>query len=139
MAPYFPPNDPDKFAIVQRVFGTGHIVKLLQGLEVEQREDAVNSIVYEASARVKDPVHGCAKDVHQLQKRIADLESQLAVKETELKHLQSEYDNLVLFLGTESIDSQFVEYPVDSTSQPREDGLNDKADPLMSCSLLWEE
>ncbi|GLJ17656.1 hypothetical protein SUGI_0307660 [Cryptomeria japonica] len=45
LAQYFPPDDPDKFAIVQRVFRTGHIGKLLQGLEVEQREDAVNVIL----------------------------------------------------------------------------------------------
>ncbi|GLJ17658.1 hypothetical protein SUGI_0307720 [Cryptomeria japonica] len=139
LAPYFPPDDPDKFAIVQRVFGTGHIIKLLQGLEAEKRADAVNSIVYEASARLKDPVHGCAKEIDQLQKQIAGLESQLAVKQAELKDMRSEYDNLVLLVGTASLDSQLVQYPTFSAPQPREDGMYDEVDPLLSWGLLWEE
>ncbi|KAH9330854.1 hypothetical protein KI387_002962, partial [Taxus chinensis] len=59
LAPHFPSNDPHKFAVVQSVFGTSHIVKLLQGINAEQRADAVDSMVYEATARVDDPVHGC--------------------------------------------------------------------------------
>ncbi|KAH9330862.1 hypothetical protein KI387_002970, partial [Taxus chinensis] len=34
LAPHFPPDHPEKFAVVRSVFGTKHIVKLLQ-LECE--------------------------------------------------------------------------------------------------------
>ena len=30
LAPYFPQNDPCKFLLVHRLFGYGHVVKLLQ-------------------------------------------------------------------------------------------------------------
>ncbi|KAE8695468.1 LOB domain-containing protein 4 [Hibiscus syriacus] len=52
-APYFPSDDPDKFAIVHKVFGTS------KELPVQQRADAVSSLVYEANARARDPVYGC--------------------------------------------------------------------------------
>ena len=56
LAPYFPPTDPHKFATAHRVFGASNIIKLLQDLPEEQRADAVSSMVYEAEARLRDPV-----------------------------------------------------------------------------------
>ncbi|KAH9330767.1 hypothetical protein KI387_002875, partial [Taxus chinensis] len=49
----------------------------------EQRADAVNSMVCEASARVQDPIHGITSAVHQMEKKIAELESQLAARQAE--------------------------------------------------------
>ncbi|KAL0884589.1 hypothetical protein Bca101_008570 [Brassica carinata] len=60
LAPYFPPTEPAKFSIAHRVFGASNIIKLLQELPESQRTDAVNSLVYEAEARIRDPVYGCA-------------------------------------------------------------------------------
>ncbi|KAK6156408.1 hypothetical protein DH2020_010656 [Rehmannia glutinosa] len=60
LAPYFPPTEPLKFTIAHRVFGASNIIKLLQELPEDQRADAVNSMVYEANARLRDPVYGCA-------------------------------------------------------------------------------
>ncbi|KAF7830916.1 LOB domain-containing protein 12-like [Senna tora] len=57
-APYFPSDDPQKFAIVHKVFGASNVGKMLQELRAEQRADAVSSLVYEANARVRDPVYG---------------------------------------------------------------------------------
>ncbi|GLJ17651.1 hypothetical protein SUGI_0307490 [Cryptomeria japonica] len=138
LAPHFPPNDPEKFAIVHRIFGTGQIIKLLQGMEGEQRADAVNSMVYEASARVKDPVHGCAKEFDGLQKQIDELESQLAATQAELKNLRSHYDKLVSFLGIEPPDSHLVEYATVSTSQPAEDIMYEEVDSFLPWASLWD-
>ncbi|KAG6570638.1 LOB domain-containing protein 12, partial [Cucurbita argyrosperma subsp. sororia] len=55
-APYFPPNDPLKFAIVHKIFGASNVSKMLQKVSVDQRADTVSSIVYEANARMRDPV-----------------------------------------------------------------------------------
>ncbi|KAI4382874.1 hypothetical protein MLD38_008778 [Melastoma candidum] len=60
-APYFPPDDPHRFAIVHKVFGASNISKMLQEIPVHQRADAVSSLVYEANARVRDPVYGCVQ------------------------------------------------------------------------------
>lgn len=50
-APYFPPDQPQKFANVHKIFGASNITKLLHDLPLSQREDAVNSLAYEADAR----------------------------------------------------------------------------------------
>nr|GMC76248.1 LOB domain-containing protein 1-like [Ipomoea batatas] len=72
LAPYFPPTDPLKFTIAHRVFGASNIIKMLQDLAEDQRADAVNSMVYEASARIRDPVYGCAGAICQLQKQMSE-------------------------------------------------------------------
>ncbi|ONK81228.1 uncharacterized protein A4U43_C01F26760 [Asparagus officinalis] len=47
-APYFPPEEPQKFASVHKIFGASNVTKLLNDLLPHQREDAVNSLAYEA-------------------------------------------------------------------------------------------
>ncbi|GLJ42450.1 hypothetical protein SUGI_0879670 [Cryptomeria japonica] len=75
LAPHFPSDDPDKFAFVQKVFGTNYILKLLQGLKSELRASAVKNMVYEASVRVKDPTNGTASIVNEQMEKIGKLES----------------------------------------------------------------
>ncbi|GLJ14283.1 hypothetical protein SUGI_0229590 [Cryptomeria japonica] len=89
LAPYFPPNDPYKFLIVHRSFGTGKVIKTLQDIPGEKRGDAVSSMVYEASARVCDPIYGCAGIVHRLQKQVLELQSQLETTRAELLNAQA--------------------------------------------------
>ncbi|KAI3511711.1 hypothetical protein L1887_18868 [Cichorium endivia] len=55
-APYFPPKEPQKLANVHKIFGASNVTKLLNDLLPHQREDAVNSLAYEAEACVRDPV-----------------------------------------------------------------------------------
>jgi hypothetical protein len=50
---------------------------ITQELPEEQRADAVSSMVYEASARIRDPVYGCAGAICHLQKQLNDLKAQL--------------------------------------------------------------
>ncbi|XP_062093466.1 protein LATERAL ORGAN BOUNDARIES-like [Humulus lupulus] len=57
-APYFPSDQPQKFASVHRIYGTGNVAKILNGINVAHREEAVNSLAYEAQARLRDPVYG---------------------------------------------------------------------------------
>ncbi|KAF5453709.1 hypothetical protein F2P56_028595 [Juglans regia] len=83
-APYFPPDDPHKFAIVHKVFGASNVSKMLQELPVQQRADAVSSLVYEANARVRDPVYGCVGAISYLQNQVTQLQMQLAVAQAEI-------------------------------------------------------
>ncbi|KAM3309478.1 hypothetical protein P3S67_011222 [Capsicum chacoense] len=87
-APYFPPHDPHKFAIVHKVFGASNINKMLQELPIQQRADAVNSLVYEANARIRDPVYGCVGAISYLQNQISQLEMQLAMTQAEILCIQ---------------------------------------------------
>ncbi|KAH9325603.1 hypothetical protein KI387_005781, partial [Taxus chinensis] len=98
-APYFPSDDPQKFANVHKVFGASNVNKMLQDLPVEQRGDAVSSMVYEANARVRDPIYGCVGAISSLQQQVAILKSQLAVAQAEIVQLrvrQSSLSNLVM-------------------------------------------
>ncbi|KAJ4974652.1 hypothetical protein NE237_007826 [Protea cynaroides] len=76
-APYFPPEEPQKFANVHKIFGASNVTKLLNELPPHQREDAVSSLAYEAEARIKDPVYGCVGVISVLQRRVQKLQKEL--------------------------------------------------------------
>ncbi|KAK8592157.1 hypothetical protein V6N13_062743 [Hibiscus sabdariffa] len=90
-APYFPSDDPHKFAIVHKVFGASNVSKMLQELPVQQRADAVSSLVYEANARVRDPVYGCVGAISFLQNQVSELQMQLAVAQAEMLCIQMQH------------------------------------------------
>jgi hypothetical protein len=83
-APYFPPDNPGKFASVHRVFGASNVSKLLNDLDQLQREDAVNSLAYEADARIRDPVYGCVAYISVLQMKIKRVRDEIATARKEL-------------------------------------------------------
>ncbi|CAM0955961.1 unnamed protein product [Alopecurus aequalis] len=87
-APFFPADDPHKFAIVHKVFGASNVSKMLLELPVQQRGDAVSSLVYEANARVRDPVYGCVGAISFLQNQVSQLQMQLAVAQAEILCIQ---------------------------------------------------
>lgn len=91
-APYFPPDDPQRFALVHKVFGASNVSKMLQELPVQQRADAVSSLVYEANARIRDPVYGCVGAISFLQNQVSQLQMQLAVAQAEILSIQMQQD-----------------------------------------------
>ncbi|CAN4098906.1 unnamed protein product [Withania somnifera] len=101
LAPYFPPNDPIKFTTAHRVFGASNIIKFLQELPEYQRADAVSSMVYEANARMRDPVYGSAGAIWQFQKQVNELQAQLAKTQAELVNIQCQQANLLAFVYME--------------------------------------
>ncbi|XP_047955727.1 LOB domain-containing protein 12-like [Salvia hispanica] len=91
-SPYFPPDDPHKFAIVHKVFGASNVSKMLQELPFHQRGDAVSSLVYEANARMRDPVYGCVGAISFLQNQVSQLQMQLAVAQAEILCIQMQQE-----------------------------------------------
>ncbi|XP_052207616.1 LOB domain-containing protein 4-like [Diospyros lotus] len=87
-SPYFPANDPQKFASVHKVFGASNVNKMLQELPVEQRADAVTCMVYEANARIRDPVYGCVGAISSLQHQVDALQTQLALVQAEVVQMR---------------------------------------------------
>ncbi|XP_022149611.1 LOB domain-containing protein 4 [Momordica charantia] len=87
-APYFPADEPHKFASVHKVFGASNVNKMLQELPEHQRSDAVSSMVYEANARMRDPVYGCVGAISSLQQQIDLLQTQLAIAQAEVVHMR---------------------------------------------------
>eukprot|EP01018_Ginkgo_biloba_P015132 Gb_19384 [translate_table: standard] len=144
-APYFPPDNPNKFAVVHRVFGASNVLKLFNDVPREQRGEAVNSMVYEATARLRDPVYGCAGFICRLQQQLSDLQSQVATAQADLLNMRLQQANLLSFFSSNDqhtfYPTQFAshvhhEYGVDE--QYSDFGLPDQdEDPLKIWEPLW--
>ncbi|CAI0415721.1 unnamed protein product [Linum tenue] len=83
-APHFRSDEPKKFAKVHKVFGASNVSKILTEVPEEQREDTVNSLAYEAEARLRDPVYGCIGAIALLQRRMVELQVDLALARARL-------------------------------------------------------
>lgn len=68
---------------------------MMQELPVHQRADAVSSLVYEANARVRDPVYGCVGAISFLQNQVSQLQMQLAVAEAEILCIQMQQEPMM--------------------------------------------
>eukprot|EP00271_Cylindrocystis_brebissonii_P008093 TRINITY_DN22123_c0_g1_i1.p1 TRINITY_DN22123_c0_g1~~TRINITY_DN22123_c0_g1_i1.p1 ORF type:complete len:218 (+),score=41.83 TRINITY_DN22123_c0_g1_i1:584-1237(+) len=88
-APYFPTEEPQRFANVHRVFGASNVAKMLQDLPEQLRSDAASSLAYEADARVRDPVYGCVGSISALQQQVAHLQANLTMVHAEMTRLQA--------------------------------------------------
>ncbi|XP_028767601.1 LOB domain-containing protein 25-like [Neltuma alba] len=96
LAPYFPADQLDKFAVVHRVFGASNVIKMIQMVEETKREDAVKAIVYEAMARVRDPVYGSAGAIQQLQKMVQELKMEVETMNARVSEVQEQRDQLLM-------------------------------------------
>uniref|UniRef100_A0ACD5XJE2 Uncharacterized protein n=1 Tax=Avena sativa TaxID=4498 RepID=A0ACD5XJE2_AVESA len=112
LAPYFPPTEPAKFTTAHRVFGASNIIKLLQDLPEHSRADAVSSMVYEAEARLRDPVYGCAGAVCRLQKEAEELKVQLARAQADLLSVQAQHANLLALVCVEFATQHQQQHPL---------------------------
>ncbi|GJV87051.1 LOB domain-containing protein 36-like protein [Tanacetum coccineum] len=83
-APYFPPDQPAKFASVHKVFGSSNVARILNELSTSHRQDAVNSLLYEADARLRDPVYGYAGIISSLVQEIELAQIELAQSKADI-------------------------------------------------------
>nr|GMD12312.1 lob domain-containing protein 4 [Ipomoea batatas] len=93
--PYFPPTHPERFAAVHQVFGASNITKMLQEVPVDSRADAVMSMVYEATARLRDPIYGCVGLISVLQKNVFELQSKLNESVAETMALKTQLSSVL--------------------------------------------
>ncbi|KAL0903730.1 hypothetical protein M5K25_028128 [Dendrobium thyrsiflorum] len=87
-APYFLADQPQKFISVHRVFGASNVTKLLKEIPPKDREDAVNSLAYEADMRIRDPVYGCVGVISILHHELRKLQHELSFARSELARYQ---------------------------------------------------
>ncbi|KAL0370060.1 UNVERIFIED_CONTAM: LOB domain-containing protein 1 [Sesamum angustifolium] len=140
LAPYFPPNDPLKFTTAHRVFGASNIIKFLQELPEPQRADAVSSMVYEANARLRDPVYGCAGAICQLQKQVSELQEQLAKAQAELVNVQCQNANLMALICVEMAQPNNHQSSLDAfDTSPRSYQSNMNFLDENNTGLVWEQ
>lgn len=69
-------------------------------------------MVYEANARIRDPVYGCAGAICQLQKQVNELQVQLAKAQAEVVTMQCQQANLVALICMETKQSQEPVSPI---------------------------
>jgi hypothetical protein len=91
-----------------------------QDLPESSRADAVSSMVYEAEARLRDPVYGCAGAVCRLQKQANELKVQLARAQADLLNAQAQHANLLALVCVEVANRQHC--PQQQPSPPLMDG-----------------
>lgn len=80
-------------------------------------------MVYEASARIRDPVYGCAGAICQLQKQVIELQAQLAKAQAEVVNMQLQQANLVALICMEMSQS-----PQESPQQSLDNNNNNDDD-----------
>lgn len=124
------------------------LLNFFQELPESQRADAVSSMVYEASARIRDPVYGCAGAICHLQNQVNELQAQLAKSQVELMNMQLQQSNLLAMICMEmnetpqespqqSIDN-FISSPTYSSDyQNNLNFLEDNTSPNSLWEPLW--
>lgn len=58
-------------------------------------------MVYEASARIRDPIYGCAGSIFHLQRQINDLQGELAKAQAEVLRMHCQQANLMTLIWKE--------------------------------------
>ncbi|XP_042444088.1 LOB domain-containing protein 24-like [Zingiber officinale] len=82
-APYFPATSTS-FDCVQRIYGCDNVGRILQSLPVEERRVAAESLVFQAKARIRDPIFGCVGYICFLQHYLAQIDREIQETEAEI-------------------------------------------------------
>ncbi|KAK6919909.1 Lateral organ boundaries, LOB, partial [Dillenia turbinata] len=90
-SPYFPPNNPQRFACVHRIYGASNIGRMLQQLPVYLRAEAADCLYYEAQCRIENPVYGCVGMISTLHQQIFSAQEQLAKVQAEIALINNAY------------------------------------------------
>lgn len=115
-SPYFSPHEPQKFACVHKIFGASNVSKMLMEVPENQRSDTANSLVYEANARLRDPVYGSMGLISTLQHQIQSLQSELSVVRAELVRYRCNLQDQNAVTATPSMVNIRSGYPPVSSS-----------------------
>ncbi|KAJ0961106.1 hypothetical protein J5N97_000921 [Dioscorea zingiberensis] len=79
------------------------VLTAIARVEEERRDDAVKALVYEAYARLRDPVYGCTGAIFYLQKCVEDLESQLREAQEQVLQSREQKDQLMNLLRNKEL------------------------------------
>ncbi|XP_050383975.1 LOB domain-containing protein 22 [Argentina anserina] len=70
LAPYFPHDRQRQFLNAHKLFGVSNITKIIKPLTQHQKEEAMRTIIFQSDVRASDPVGGCYRIIHELQRLI---------------------------------------------------------------------
>ncbi|CAI5481795.1 unnamed protein product [Closterium sp. Yama58-4] len=100
-SPYFPPNETEKWTTVHRTFGASNISKILTTVPPGKRTAAANSLIFEAEARLADPVYGTLQVIHRLGSRLSSMVKELQAVRAENEELRQNRSYTPRFALTE--------------------------------------
>ncbi|MED6134727.1 LOB domain-containing protein 23 [Stylosanthes scabra] len=83
-SPYFPANDPQRFACVHKIYGGSNVGKMLQEIPPYLRQEAADTLYLEAKCRIDDPIYGCVGIISSLYEQIQNAEIELAKIQTQI-------------------------------------------------------
>ncbi|KAK3447246.1 LOB domain-containing protein 24 [Eucalyptus grandis] len=89
-SPYFPSNDPQRFACVHRIYGASNVGKMIQQTPTQMRAQVADSLYFESRCRIQDPVYGCVGIISLLHLQIHNAESELAKVKAQIAFLNSD-------------------------------------------------
>ncbi|MCI39431.1 LOB domain-containing protein 36-like, partial [Trifolium medium] len=91
LAQFFSPDNPQLFKVVHKVFGRSTVSKLLRKIDSTQRKKAVDSLVYEVEARLRNHVNDFMDFVHNLEHRLKEVQQKIDnLKSEQTKYLSPE-------------------------------------------------
>eukprot|EP00249_Psilotum_nudum_P000496 c12269_g1_i1 orf=376-975(-) len=131
-SPYFSPQEPHKFACVHKIFGASNVSKMLMEVPESQRGDTANSLIYEANARLRDPVYGCMGIISALQQEAQSIQAELNLVRAEIMRYRCEESAAIQVAGYQSAPAERLNPSTHITSssyplqlQPSSSGASD--------------
>ncbi|KAK4267921.1 hypothetical protein QN277_024640 [Acacia crassicarpa] len=70
LAPYFPHDRQCRFLNAHKLFGVRNIIRIIEDLDPQDKDKAMQSIIFHSDMRAIDPVGGCYKYIQQLEAQI---------------------------------------------------------------------
>ncbi|XP_015973014.1 LOB domain-containing protein 23-like [Arachis duranensis] len=107
-SPYFPANDPQKFACVHKIYGGSNVGRMLQGVPTYLREQAANALYLEAKWRIDDPIYGCVGIISSFYEQIQNAEIELAKIQTQVAFYKLQTQHVEAEPNLEVLQSQSI-------------------------------
>ncbi|KAF9617722.1 hypothetical protein IFM89_038222 [Coptis chinensis] len=139
LAPYFPPTHQTQFLNVHKLFGVSNILKVLRSLNSRyEKDEAMQSMIYEADARGKDPVGGSHMIIRNFHHQIACYQSELELVLHQLARcreqvqMNEEKMDVPLFVSPDQYEEQMTPFFInDSPNQGYTSLVLQESDPIM--------
>ncbi|KAK2410955.1 LOB domain-containing protein [Trifolium repens] len=97
LAPFFPPDNQQRFRAVHEVFGRSNVSKIVREIDPTLRDNTVDSLVFEAETRLRDPINGYLTDAHNLEHRLMEIQQEITNMKSELtKYISPEVIQTVM-------------------------------------------
>ncbi|CAO2840194.1 unnamed protein product [Amaranthus hypochondriacus] len=93
LAPYFPHHRQREFLNAHKLFGVSNITKIIRDLTPTQKDQAMESIIFQSNMRAKDPVNGCLGLIRHLEYQITYYRSEFHAISQRIEYYKAQFHN----------------------------------------------